>query len=124
MTDRLWDRSDEWGSYAACDSKPDFIIDPETLGPERVAAVKKTCAGCLVRPECIVGNAAPVIAPSSLKIKGNSTPVTYPSCSIWVAGEWLPDRDSAQSRAVLEGIKDELNASLPYEYATRPLGML
>lgn len=124
MSDRLWDRSDEWGTYAACAGKPDFIIDPDTLGPKRTAAVKKTCAGCVVRPECIEANLEPVIAPSSLKISGRSNPVLYPSCSMWVAGEWLPDRDTAAKRGELERIKDELNASLPYEYATRPLGML
>lgn len=124
MTDRLWDRSDEWGTYALCAGKPDFVIDPETLGPKRTAAVKDTCASCLVRPECIEANLEPVIAPSSLKIKGNSKPVTYPSCSMWVAGEWLPDRDTAAKRAELKKIKDELSASLPYEYATRPPGIL
>lgn len=124
MTDRLWDRSDEWGTYAACEGKPDFIIDPDTLGPKRAAAVKKTCAECIVRPECIESNLEPVIAPSSLKISGRSNPVLYPSCSMWVAGEWLVDRDSAANRAALEATKDELNASLPYEHATRPMGML
>lgn len=120
MSERLWDRSDEWSSYAPCSGNLDFILDPATLGPERVAAVQKTCAACPVRPECILASTAPVIAPFSLNKGGNSTPVTYPSCSIWTAGEWLPDRDTAENRRVLEKLKDELHASLPYEYATRP----
>lgn len=124
MSDRLWDRADEWGGYASCGQHPDFVIAPETLGPERTEAVQKTCAGCPVRPECIIANTAPVIAPSSLRANGRSAPVTYPSCSIWVAGEWLPDRDTAAKRDVLEKLKDELHASLPYEYVTRPQGVL
>lgn len=124
MTERLWDRDDEWNSYAPCGTNLDFILSPDVLGPERTAAVQKTCAGCPVRPECIVANTAPVIAPSSLRVGGSSKPVTYPSSSMWVAGEWLVDRDTAASRAELKKVKDELNASLPYEYATRPMGMI
>lgn len=119
MSDRLWDRSDEWATYASCVGNPDFVLSPGSLGPERAAAVQKTCAGCVVRPECIERNLLPVVAPSSLN-KGQAPPITYPSCSIWVAGEWLPDRDTAANRRALEKAKDDLEASLPYEYATRP----
>lgn len=124
MTDRLWDRTDEWGTYARCAGDPDFIIEPTKLGPERTAAVQKTCAGCAVRPECIEVSIAPVVAPFSLKVGGGSNPVMYPSSSTWVAGEWLPGNDTAESRRNLQKVKDELRASLPYEYATRSPGLI
>lgn len=116
-SDRLWDRSDEWASYALCAGNTDFTASPEDLGATRVRAVQATCARCPVRPECIELNTAPVIAPFNLKLR-------WPSNAIWVAGEWLPDASTAASRRDLEEKREVLIGSLPHEYASRPDGML
>lgn len=113
MSERLWDRADEWTDYIKCGGNADFITDPEALGPERTAAVVATCASCLVRPECIEMNTGPVTDPWSPKVRWSSN-------AIWVAGEWLPDESSATSRRELEKKREVLVGSIPYEYAARP----
>lgn len=108
----LWQKADEWTGYALCGQKPDFVIDPETLGPERTAAVVATCKRCPVRPECIEMNIAPV-TDFGLKAK-------RPSNSMWVAGVWLPDADTAANRRELEAKRQSLSRNLAAEYAARP----
>lgn len=108
---RLWDRKDEWVGLAPCADSTDFVIAPEDLGPQRTAAVQRTCAGCPVRPECIEMNCAPV---TDIMLRG-----TRPSNSIWVAGVWLPDVFTAASRRELEAKRQGLLDSLPFEHALR-----
>lgn len=115
---RLWDRADEWVDHAPCVDNPDFITDPAVLGPERAAAVQTACAGCPVRPECIRDNTAPVIMPWNLKGPRQA------ANSVWVAGVWLPDTFTAESRRVLEKRVEELQDSLPMEYSARDEGIL
>lgn len=91
--------------------KIDFIIDPDTLGPDRTEVVKATCAACPVRPECIETNTKPV---SDFWRKA-----LRPSNGIWVAGEWLPERQKV-SEAVLETTRQMLLARLPEERRNRP----
>src|SRR5262245_37596753 len=110
-SDHMWDRVDEWTDYAPCVGNLDFITAPEELGPERTENVIATCAGCPVRPECIELNVAPVIDLASIGRKHKSY---RPSNSMWVAGEWLPDLCTAESRRELEAKREELMESLPH----------
>ncbi|QSM01120.1 WhiB family transcription factor [Mycobacterium phage Nanosmite] len=112
---KLWNRADEWTEHAPCAGRIDFIIDPETLGPDRTEAVKATCGACPVRPECIKENLKPV---SDFWRK-----TTRPSNAIWVAGEWLPElpeTNVATARKELEAKRAELLDSLPDEVSDRP----
>ncbi|QNJ56882.1 WhiB family transcription factor [Mycobacterium phage Reindeer] len=112
---KLWHRKDEWTDHAPCAGNIDFIISPEKLGPERTENVKATCAGCPVRPECIEMNTKPVADFWRKALR--------PSNGIWVAGEWLPERQKV-SKEVLEEKREQLLARLPEERRNRPDHML
>lgn len=115
MSDRLWDREDEWVGHASCGNDPRFSTAPYWdagedkvhLSPEDVAVVQVTCGGCAVRPECIEA--------ACIKRKENS---------VWVAGVWMPDTFSAPSRRELEKKRTELIDALPHEREVRPANLL
>lgn len=112
MSERLWDRADEFVDFAPCVDNIDFIIAPEDLGRKRTEAVQNTCGTCPVRPECIVLNTAPVMTIELKKAR-------RPASAIWVAGQWLPEPLNAASRRELEAVTEKLVASLPEERLNR-----
>lgn len=116
MSERLWDRADEWVNFAPCVGKPDFTIAPEGMSAKRATVVQQTCKTCLVRPECIALNTSPI---TNLELKGKRK-----SNSIWVAGVWLPDIDTAPNRRELEKRRGILIDSLPEEHQNRPIDAL
>jgi hypothetical protein len=111
MSERLWQRADEWVGLASCGSDPRFVIAPHTevnedavhLADVDIAAVQKICQRCPVRPECITASCVDRLENSA-----------------WAAGEWLTDTYTASNRRALERTRLGLIASLPHEYATRP----
>lgn len=115
MSDKQWMKADEWTGHAPCGGVIDFIKSPSALGPAKTAAVKATCGACGVRPECITENLRPV---TDLKLE-----IRLPSNSIWVAGQWLPDTATPESRDELTAIKQELLRSLPAEFEARPAAL-
>lgn len=123
MSERLWDRADEWTDHALCIDKPDFITAPEELGRLRRAVVKSTCARCPVRPECIEMNAAPV-ANIDLKRNSDGEIITRPSSAVWIAGRWLPEAGGVAATRELEAVRESLLASVPRERLARPEGIL